>query len=64
MISPENYSHFELTYKFSSGEIAALAKFLRNNENSLPKELENFYNCLQKSVYDCLSLEEVKQFFS
>lgn len=55
---------FKLTYDFSSNEIAVLAKFLRNNQSSLPKGLEKFYKALEDSVYNSLSLDEVKNFYS
>ncbi len=53
-----------LDYSFTKNEVFLLAKFLRVNEESLPEGLENIYKTLLDSVYNTLSLEEVKQFFS
>lgn len=54
---------FKLTYNFSSAEIAALAKFLRKNIDSIPEGLENFQRALEDSVYNSLSLDEVSKFY-
>ena len=55
---------FTLSYNFTSNEVAALAKFLRDNQESLPEGLEYFYKALEDSVYKSLSLDEVKKFYS
>ena len=55
---------FKLTYSFTSKEIAVLAKYLRDNQSNLPEGLERFYKALEDSVYTCLSLEEVRNFYS
>ncbi len=55
---------FSLSYNFNSQEVAALAKFLRDNEEGLPPGLELFYKALEDSVYKSLSLDEVKKFYS
>lgn len=55
---------FSLTYNFSSQEVAALARFLRDNEEKLPPGLEMFCKALEDSVYKSLSLDEVKKFYS
>ena len=55
---------FTLSYNFTSNEVAALAKFLRDNQESLPDGLEYFYKALEDSVYKSLSLDEVKKFYS
>ena len=55
---------FKLTYTFSSKEISILAKFLRNNQINLPIGLEGFYKALEDSIYNSLSLEEVRNFYS
>lgn len=55
---------FKLTYNFSSREIALLAKFLRNNQDKIPEGLENFCKSLEDSVYNSLSLEEARLFYS
>lgn len=64
MIPPNNEDTFSLSYHFSSQEIAVLAKFLREKEKELPDGLEHFYKALEDSVYNCLSIEEVKNFYS
>lgn len=55
---------FKLTYNFTSGEIARLAKFLRENQDKLPEGLENFYKSLEDCVYNSLSLDEARIFYS
>jgi len=55
---------FTLSYNFTSREVQALAKFLRENQESLPEGLEYFYRALEDSVYKSLSLDEVKKFYS
>ena len=55
---------FTLSYNFTSNEVAALAKFLRDNQEALPEGLEYFYKALEDSVYKSLSLDEVKKFYS
>ena len=55
---------FTLSYNFTSNEVAALAKFLRDNQEVLPDGLEYFYKALEDSVYKSLSLDEVKKFYS
>ena len=51
-----------LEYCFSKKELFLLAKYLRTKE--LPEGLEIFYKTLEDSIYNCLSLEEVKRFYS
>ena len=53
-----------LQYLFSKNELYLLAKFLRKNQEDLPKGLETFYKTLEDSIYNSLSLEEVKRFYS
>lgn len=63
----EDYSKKEeikLNYNFTSEEILILSKFLRQNENKLPKGLENFTKALDDSIYNCLSLNEIRNFYS
>lgn len=63
----EDYSKKEeikLNYNFTSEEILILSKFLRQNENKLPKGLENFIKALDDSIYNCLSLNEIRNFYS
>lgn len=54
----------ELTYTFNSEEISLLAKLLREKQEILPLGLENFYNELQDTIYNSLSLEEAKKLYS
>ena len=60
----EKRNDFKLTYNFTSNEISVLAKFLRDNQASLPKGLEIFYKSLEDAVYNSLSIEEVRNFYS
>lgn len=64
MIPPDNEDTFSLSYNFTAKEIAILAKFLRKKQSELPNGLENFTKALEDSVYNCLSIEEVKNFYS
>ena len=57
-------NEFKLTYNFNSDEIALLAKFLRDNQERMPKGLEKFYKALEDCVYNSLSLEEARLFYS
>lgn len=54
----------KLTYSFTAKEIGLLAKFLRQKETELPRGLENFSKTIENSVYDSLTLDEVKRFYS
>lgn len=53
-----------LEYNFTKKEVFLLAKFLRKNEEKMPAGLESFYHILEDSIYNILTLEEVKQFYS
>ncbi len=53
-----------LEYSFSKKELFLLARFLRTKQEELPEGLENFYKTLEDSIYNCMSLEEVKRFYS
>ena len=53
-----------LEYAFSKKELFLLAKYLRTKQEELPEGLELFYKTLEDSIYNCLSLEEVKRFYS
>jgi hypothetical protein len=53
-----------LDYSFSKKEVFVLAKFLRQKQEELPEGLELLYKTLEDSIYNCMSLEEVKRFYS
>ena len=53
-----------LEYNFSKKELFLLSKYLRTKQEELPEGLEIFYKTLEDSIYNCLSLEEVKRFYS
>ena len=53
-----------LDYSLSKKELFLLAKYLRTKQEELPEGLELFYKTLEDSIYNCLSLEEVKRFYS
>ena len=55
---------FKLSYNFTSREIAILAKFFRDHQDNLPEGLESFTKSLEDSVYNSLSLEEARIFYS
>ncbi len=53
-----------LDYSFSKKELFLLAKYLRSKQEELPPGLETFYKALEDTIYNSLSLEEVKRFYS
>lgn len=53
-----------LDYSFSKKELYLLAKYLRTKQEELPEGLENFYKSLEDSIYNFMSLDEVKRFYS
>ena len=53
-----------LDYSFSKKELFLLAKFLRQKQEELPSGLEIFYKTLEDTIYNTLSLEEVRKFYS
>ena len=53
-----------LDYSFSKKEVFVLAKYLRQKQEELPEGLEMLYKTLEDSIYNCMSLEEVKRFYS
>lgn len=54
----------KLPYTFSQDEVFLMAKFLRNNQESMPKGLENFYKHIEDFIYNSLSIEEAFKFYS
>lgn len=53
-----------LDYSFTRNELFQLAKYLRTKQEELPEGLELFYKTLEDSIYNCMSLQEVKRFYS
>ncbi len=53
-----------LDYSFTKNELFQLAKYLRTKQEELPEGLELFYKTLEDSIYNCMSLQEVKRFYS
>lgn len=53
-----------LDYSFSRKELFLLAKFLRVKQEELPVGLVPFYKTLEDAIYNTMSLEEVKRFYS
>ncbi len=53
-----------LSYNFTKKELLLLAKFLRIKEDELPLGLETFCKTLEDSVYNSLSIQEVRRFYS
>ena len=60
----ENGDFSVLEYNFSKKELFILAKYLRSKQEELPPGLEVFYKTLEDSIYNTLSLEEVKKFYT
>lgn len=63
-MSLDNEDVSVLDYSFSKKELYVLAKFLRQKQEELPDGLEIFCKTLEDSIYNSLSLEEVKRFYS
>lgn len=53
-----------LDYSFSKKELFLMAKFLRQKQEEIPPGLESFCRVLEDSIYNNMSLEEVKKFYS
>ena len=53
-----------LEYAFSKKELFILAKYLRQKQEELHQGLETFYKTLEDSIYNSMSIEEVKRFYS
>lgn len=53
-----------LEYSFSKKELFVLARYLRQKQEELPEGLETFYKTLEDSIYNSMSIEEVKRFYS
>ena len=51
-------------YHFTEEEIKSLAKFIRRNQDSLPDELSSFRNLVESRIYNSMSIQEVKRFYS
>lgn len=64
VINNENKKQLKLSYDFTSDEISLLARFLRDHQGELPHGLETFYKSLEDAVYNTLSLEEARLFYS
>ena len=60
----DNESIEVMDYSFSKKEVFLLAKFLRLKQEELPEGLEQFYSALEDSIYNTMSLDEVKRFYS
>ncbi|MCR5062847.1 MAG: hypothetical protein K6A89_06130 [Treponema sp.] len=60
----ENGDFTVLDYSFSKKELFLLARYLRTKQEELPQGLEVFYKSLEDAIYNTLSLEEVKKFYS
>ncbi|MBQ9281056.1 MAG: hypothetical protein IJ207_02530 [Treponema sp.] len=57
-------TEFSLSYNFTEREIRNLAKFLRNNQESLPDALIPFATKVERAVYDSMSIDEAEAFYS
>ena len=60
----ENGDFTVLDYSFSKKELFLLARYLRKKQEELPQGLEVFYKSLEDAIYNTLSLEEEKKFYS
>ncbi len=55
---------FSLDYNFTSREIAVLARYFRNNQESIPQELDKFSKAVEAAIYSALTLDEASEFFN
>ncbi|MBQ7538028.1 MAG: hypothetical protein IJT42_03595 [Treponema sp.] len=53
-----------MDYHFSEREIRQLARFLRNNQESLPDELINFATKIERAIYNSMTIDEAEAFYS
>lgn len=54
---------FILTYNFTFNEVALLAKFFRKNQDKFPDGLESFDRTIQNTIYNELSLDQIRDFY-
>ena len=54
----------KFSYSFTPRELGLLARFLREKETELPRGLEQFSKAVENALYDTLTLDEVKRFYS
>lgn len=50
-------------YRFSLQEIRILLSFMREHEDVLPNQLQNFFSTLESFVYNAMTIEEAERFF-
>ena len=50
-------------YRFSLQEIRILLSFMREHEDVLPNQLQNFLSTLESFVYNAMTIEEAERFF-
>lgn len=50
-------------YRFSLQEIRILLSFMREHEDVLPNQLQNFFSTLESFVYNAMTIEEAEKFF-
>ena len=60
----DNEEDSVLDYSFSKKELFLMAKFLRQKQEEIPSGLESFCRALEDSIYNNMSLDEVKKFYS
>ena len=60
----DNEDDSVLDYSFSKKELFLMAKFLRQKQEEIPSGLESFCRSLEDSIYNNMSLDEVKKFYS
>ena len=50
-------------YRFSLQEMRILLSFMREHEDVLPNQLQNFFSTLESFVYNAMTIEEAERFF-
>ena len=50
-------------YRFSLQEIRILLSFMREHEDVLPNQLQNFFSTLESFVCNAMTIEEAERFF-
>ncbi len=52
-----------MTYNFSCEELKEISRVIRSRQCKIPPVLFNFCRRVQNEVYNCLSIDEVEEFY-
>ncbi len=54
---------FSMNYTFNEREVKTLARLCRDYQAQIPPCLEDFARCLEKKIYENMSIDEVEKFY-